>query len=32
VFRDELLNGKIFYSLKDAQFVIEQWRRHYNTI
>ena len=30
--RDELLNGKIFYSLKEAQVVIEQWRRHYNTI
>jgi transposase InsO family protein len=30
--RDELLNGEIFYSLKEAQIVIEQWRRHYNTI
>ncbi len=30
--RDELLNGEIFYSLKEAQVVIEQWRRHYNTI
>jgi|TARA_X000001036_G_C20600524_1_gene774742 transposase InsO family protein len=30
-FRDELLNGEIFYSLKEAQIVIEQWRRHYNT-
>ena len=29
--RDELLNGEIFYSLKEAQIVIEQWRRHYNT-
>jgi transposase InsO family protein len=28
--RDELLNGEIFYSLKEAQIVIEQWRRHYN--
>ena len=28
--RDELLNGEIFYSLKEAQVVIEQWRRHYN--
>jgi hypothetical protein len=26
--RDELLNGKIFYSLKEAQIVIEQWRKH----
>ena len=30
--RDELLNGEIFYSLKEAKIVIEQWRRHYNTI
>jgi putative transposase len=30
--RDELLNGEIFYSLREAQVVIEQWRRHYNTI
>jgi transposase InsO family protein len=30
--RDELLNDEIFYSLKEAQIVIEQWRRHYNTI
>ncbi|SEP74435.1 Integrase core domain-containing protein [Solimonas aquatica] len=29
--RDELLNGEIFYSLKEARVVIEQWRRHYNT-
>lgn len=30
--RDELLNGEIFYSLREAQIVIEQWRKHYNTI
>jgi len=30
-FRDELLNGKIFYSLKKAQTIIEQWGKHYNT-
>ncbi len=30
-FRDELLNGEIFYSLREAQIVIEQWRKHYNT-
>ncbi len=29
--RDELLNGEIFYSLKEATVVIEQWRKHYNT-
>ena len=26
--RDERLNGEIFYSLKEAAIVIEQWRRH----
>jgi len=31
-FRDELLNGEIFYTLKEARIVIEQWHRHYNTI
>ena len=31
-FRDELLNGEIFYSLKEAKVVIEQWCKHYNTI
>jgi len=30
--RDELLNGEIFYSLREAQVVIESWRRHYNTV
>mgnify|MGYP005640938853 CR=1 FL=1 len=30
-FEDELLNGEIFYSLKEAQIIIEQWRRNYNT-
>ena len=30
--RDELLNGEIVYSLKEGQIVIEQWRKHYNTI
>jgi transposase InsO family protein len=30
--RDELLNGEIFYSLKEGQLVIEQWRKHYNTV
>jgi transposase InsO family protein len=28
--RDELLNGEIFYSLKEARIIIERWRRHYN--
>lgn len=30
--RDELLNGEIFYSLREAEVVIQSWRRHYNTI
>jgi putative transposase len=30
--RDELLKGEIFYSLKEAQILIEMWRKHYNTI
>ena len=30
--RDELLNGEIFYSLKEARVVIAGWRNHYNTI
>ena len=28
--RDELLNGEIFYTLREAQIIIESWRRHYN--
>jgi putative transposase len=30
--RDELLDGEIFYTLKEAQIVIESWRRHYNNV
>ncbi len=30
--RDELLNGEIFYTLKEAQIIIEGWRHHYNHI
>ena len=29
--RDELLNGEIFYTLKEATIMIERWRVHYNT-
>ena len=29
--RDELLNGEVFYSLREAQIIIEKWRKHYNT-
>jgi transposase InsO family protein len=30
--RDELLNGEIFNTLKEAQIVVESWRRHYNAV
>ena len=30
--RDELLDAEIFYSLREAQIIIESWRRHYNTV
>ncbi|RPJ45760.1 MAG: transposase, partial [Candidatus Latescibacterota bacterium] len=31
-FRDELLNGEIFYTIPEARVLIERWRRHYNTV
>jgi putative transposase len=30
--RDELLDGEIFYSLREAEIIIESWRRHYNAV
>jgi transposase InsO family protein len=30
--RDELLNREIFYTLKEAQVLIERWRMHYNQL
>jgi transposase InsO family protein len=30
--RDELLNGELFYTLREAKVLIERWRRHYNTV
>src|SRR5712691_12976371 len=30
--RDELLDSEIFYTLREAQIVIESWRRHYNAV
>jgi hypothetical protein len=30
--RAALLNGELFYSLKEAQIIIENWRRHCNGI
>ena len=29
---DELHNGEIFYTLQEAQVLIERWRQHYNAI
>ena len=31
-FRDELLNGEIFYTLREAKTLIEKWRLEYNTV
>ena len=30
--RDELLDGEIFSTLREAQIIIESWRRHDNTV
>ena len=30
--RDQLLNGELFYTLKETQIIIERWRIHYNTV
>ena len=30
--RDELLGCEVFNSLAEAKVLIEQWRRHYNTV
>jgi putative transposase len=30
--RDELLNGEVFYTLCEAQILIERWRHNYNTV
>ena len=30
--RDELLDREIFYTLTEAQILIESWRRQYNTV
>jgi hypothetical protein len=31
-YRDELLDREIFHSLREAQVLIEAWRRHYNAV
>src|SRR5215208_3769067 len=30
--RDQLLDGEIFYSLREAEIIIESWRRYNNTL
>ena len=30
--RDNLLNGEIFYGVQEAQAIVNQWVREYNTI
>lgn len=30
-FPDELLNRELFYSVREAQIIVEAWRKHYNT-
>ncbi|MCZ4263082.1 transposase, partial [Limimaricola sp. G21655-S1] len=30
--KTELLDGEIFYTLREAQILIERWRKHYNTV
>jgi putative transposase len=30
--RDQLLNGELFYTLKEVQIIIERWRIHDNTV
>ncbi len=29
-FRDEYLNGELFYTLAEAKILIERWRQEYN--
>jgi transposase InsO family protein len=31
-FRDEFLNGELFYTVTEAKVLIERWRREYNTL
>ena len=30
--RDEVLNREVFFTVKEAKMVIENWRREYNTV
>ena len=29
---DELLNGEIFFTVREAKILIERWRVHYNQV
>ena len=31
-YRDELLDGEVFHTVREAQVLVEQWRRHFDTI
>jgi hypothetical protein len=31
-FRDSLLDGEIFYSLREAQIIVGEWVKHYNHV
>ncbi|WP_409197345.1 integrase core domain-containing protein [Jannaschia sp. W003] len=31
-FRDERLDGEVFYSLRDSQLLVERWCCYYNTV
>ena len=31
-YRDGLLDGEVFHTVREAQVLTEQWRRHFNTI
>jgi len=28
----ERFNGEVFYTLREAQILIERWQHHYNTV
>ena len=30
--RDDLLDGEIFYTIREATIIIEDWRRHFNAV
>jgi transposase InsO family protein len=30
--RAQFLNGELFYTLKEAQILMERWRTHYNMV